>query len=70
MFYCTSMIFLLFQHESVELALQILDGYSVKGQTLSVQEAKFEMKGDFDPSKRKKKLSNKQKKKIKEHQAK
>lgn len=56
--------------ESVSLALQILDGYDVRGKKIKVELAKFEMKGEFDPSKKKRKLSNKEKKKIKEKQEK
>ncbi|GAB1600498.1 HIV Tat-specific factor 1 homolog [Argonauta hians] len=54
--------------ESVSLALQILDGYDVRGKTIKVEMAKFEMKGKFDPSKKKRKLTNKEKKKFKEKQ--
>ena len=59
-----------FQSESVDLALQILDGYSLRGHTLSVQKAEFKMKGEFDASKKKKKLTNKEKKRMKEQQEK
>jgi len=44
--------------ESVDLALKILDGSQIRGKTLSVQRAKFQMKGAYDPAlkpKRKKK---------------
>jgi hypothetical protein len=58
------------QQESVELALNILDGSNVNGNTISVERAKFQLKGDFDPTKKKKKLSNKAKRKMKEKQAK
>ncbi|XP_014787072.1 HIV Tat-specific factor 1 homolog [Octopus bimaculoides] len=56
--------------ESVSLALQILDGYDVRGKKIKVEMAKFEMKGKFDPSKKKRKLTNKEKKKFKEKQEK
>jgi hypothetical protein len=56
--------------ESVELALQILDGYDVRGHTIHVERAKFTMKGSFDPNKKRKKLTNKEKKKLKEKQQK
>lgn len=56
--------------ESVELALKILDGYDVRGHKIKVEKANFHMKGDFDPSKTKKKLTNKEKRKFKEKQAK
>ncbi|XP_015173549.1 PREDICTED: HIV Tat-specific factor 1 homolog [Polistes dominula] len=51
--------------ESVELALKILDGWKIRGKTLSVQRAKFQMKGEYDPGlkpKRKKKDKDRQKK--------
>ncbi|XP_014204051.1 HIV Tat-specific factor 1 homolog [Copidosoma floridanum] len=51
--------------ESVELALDILDGWNIRGKTLSVQRAKFQLKGEYDPSKkpkRKNKDKDKQKK--------
>ncbi|XP_062610063.1 17S U2 SnRNP complex component HTATSF1-like, partial [Saccostrea cucullata] len=56
--------------ESVELALKILDGYDVRGHKIHVERAKFTMKGDFDPSKKRKKLTNKEKKRLKEKQQK
>lgn len=51
--------------ESVNLALNILDGWKIRGKTLSVQRAKFQLKGEYDPSKKPKK-----KKKDKERQKK
>ena len=60
----------IFQIESVELALKILDGYDVRGHKITVEKANFQMKGDFDPTKTKKKLTNKEKRKFKEKQAK
>ncbi|XP_011875404.1 PREDICTED: HIV Tat-specific factor 1 homolog [Vollenhovia emeryi] len=51
--------------ESVDLALKILDGSQIRGKTLSVQRAKFQMKGAYDPAlkpKRKKKDKDRQKK--------
>ncbi|KAH9508976.1 HIV Tat-specific factor 1 [Bulinus truncatus] len=56
--------------ESVTLALQILDGMDVRGHAISVERARFEMKGNFDPTKKKKKLSNKAKQRLKERQQK
>lgn len=56
--------------ESVELALKILDGYEVRGNKIHVERAKFTMKGNFDPSKKRKKLTNKEKKRLKEKQQK
>ena len=58
------------KHESVELALTILDGSDFKGNTVSVQVAKFELKGEYDPKLKPKKLTKKQiekAKKQKEH---
>ncbi|KYM94283.1 HIV Tat-specific factor 1 [Cyphomyrmex costatus] len=51
--------------ESVDLALKILDGSQIRGKTLSVQRAKFQMKGEYDPA-----LKPKKKKKDKERQKK
>ncbi|XP_011146575.1 HIV Tat-specific factor 1 homolog [Harpegnathos saltator] len=51
--------------ESVDLALKILDGSEIRGKTLSVQRAKFQMKGEYDPG-----LKPKRKKKDKERQKK
>lgn len=67
-----SYLFLCFclQVESVELALKILDGYEVRGNKIHVERAKFTMKGNFDPSKKRKKLTNKEKKRLKEKQQK
>lgn len=49
--------------------MQILDGSDVGGERMCVQVAKFEMKGgEFDRSKRQKKMTAKQKQKFKEHQ--
>lgn len=55
----------MFQVESVDLALKILDGSQIRGKTLSVQRAKFQMKGAYDPG-----LKPKRKKKDKERQKK
>uniref|UniRef100_A0A914W332 17S U2 SnRNP complex component HTATSF1 n=1 Tax=Plectus sambesii TaxID=2011161 RepID=A0A914W332_9BILA len=54
--------------ESVELALQILDGRDVRGNKLTVEQAQFEQKGDYDPSKKRKKLTAAQKKRWLERQ--
>ncbi|CAG2223473.1 HTATSF1 [Mytilus edulis] len=56
--------------ESVELALKFLDGSDVRGSTIHVERAQFALKGQFDPTKKKKKLSNKQKRKFLEKQKK
>jgi len=52
----------------VDLALNILDGWDIRGNAIRVERAKFELKGEFDPKKKKKKLSNKAKQKLKERQ--
>lgn len=66
----TDIYILLFQKESVDLILNLLDGSEYRGHKVKVERAQFTMKGDFDPSKKKKKLSNREKKKLKERQAK
>ena len=43
------------------MALSILDGYEFKGKTLSVEKATFDLKGQFDPSKKPKKRTLKKK---------
>ena len=53
------------KHESVELALTILDGSDFKGKVISVERAKFELKGEYDPKLKPKKLSKKQLEKAK-----
>lgn len=50
--------------ESVSMALEILDGWTFNGHKIHVEKAKFELKGEFDPSKKKKKLTADQKKKF------
>ena len=50
--------------ESVQLALTILDGSVLEGKTVAVTRAKFEMKGDYDPSLKPKKLTKKQQEKA------
>ncbi|KAK0095898.1 hypothetical protein PV326_007089 [Microctonus aethiopoides] len=50
---------------SVELALSVLDGSQMRGKTLSIQRAKFQMKGQYNPGlkpKRKRKDKDRQKK--------
>jgi len=56
--------------ESVALALQILDGSDLEGSKVHVEKAQFQMKGEFDPAKKKKKLSAAQKKRFFENQQK
>ncbi|CAI4227699.1 unnamed protein product [Auanema sp. JU1783] len=48
--------------ESVDLALQILDGFMLKNREVKVEKAHFEIKGDYDPTKKRKKMSASQKK--------
>lgn len=57
--------------ESVELALNILDGYDLRGNKIHVERAKFTMKGDsYDPSLKPKKKKRKDREKIKKMQEK
>ncbi|XP_071112882.1 17S U2 SnRNP complex component HTATSF1-like [Haliotis cracherodii] len=58
------------KQESVQLALNILDGSEVRGHKISVERAQFQMKGQYDPSKKRRKLTNKDKRKLKEKQEK
>lgn len=51
--------------ESVQLALDMLDGYEVKGRKIKVQRAQFQMRGEYNPAlkpKRKKQDKEKMKK--------
>lgn len=45
----------LLQIESVALAVRLLDETEIRGYKLHVEEARFELKGDYDASKKKKK---------------
>ena len=54
------------KYESVLLAEQILDGYELKGKKVKVEQAKFTLKGEFNPALRKKKKNNKKKKNAQE----
>ncbi|XP_045197517.1 HIV Tat-specific factor 1-like isoform X2 [Mercenaria mercenaria] len=56
--------------ESVDLALNLLDGLEYKGHKIKAERAQFHLKGEYDPSKKKKKLTNKEKRRLKERQAK
>ncbi|XP_066991780.2 17S U2 SnRNP complex component HTATSF1 isoform X2 [Anabrus simplex] len=56
--------------ESVELALKLLDGYDLRGHKISVERAKFQMKGDYNPNLKPKKRRKKDKEKIKKMQEK
>lgn len=56
------------QVESVELALNVLDGSDVRGKTISVQRAEFQMRGEYNPTlkPRTKKQEKEKMKKIQE----
>lgn len=48
--------------------MQILDGYELRGKTIKVERAKFQLKGDYDPSKKPKQKKRKDKEKQKKIQ--
>lgn len=52
----------------MDLAINLLDGYELRGHTIQVQRAKFEMRGEYNPAlkPRKKKKDKEKMKKIKE----
>ena len=52
---------ILFQADSVDLAMKLLDGYDCRGYKLHLERAKFQMKGNFDPSLKPKKQEKKEK---------
>ncbi|GMT01470.1 hypothetical protein PENTCL1PPCAC_23644, partial [Pristionchus entomophagus] len=54
--------------ESLELALSLLDESDLRGKKIHVERAHFEMKGDYDPKKKRKKLTAAQKKRYMEQQ--
>ncbi|CAG7826082.1 unnamed protein product [Allacma fusca] len=54
--------------ESVDLALQILDGAYLKDKQVKVERAKFTLKGEYDPSKKPKTKKRKDKEKAKKQQ--
>ena len=57
--------------ESVELALTIIDGASIiPGKVITVERAKFEMKGKYDPKLKPKKLNKKEKERLQKKQEK
>lgn len=56
--------------ESVQLALNLLDGYEFKGKTIQVERAKFQMKGQYDPTLKPKMKKRKEKQKLKKIQEK
>ena len=58
-----------FQVESVELALNVLDGYEIRGHKIGVTRAEFQMRGEYNPSLKPKKRKN-DKEKIKKMQEK
>jgi len=53
------------KYESLVLAIDILDESDVKGKTIKVEQAVFEMKGNFNPALKPKKKKQKKKKKGK-----
>jgi len=69
-FHVYSNMLILFQVESVDLAVSLLDGYDLRGHKLHVERAKFQMKGNFDPSLKPKKQKKKEKEKLKKMQEK
>ncbi|KAM8952717.1 17S U2 SnRNP complex component HTATSF1 [Pelodytes ibericus] len=50
------------KRESVELALKLLDEYEIRGYKLHVESAKFQLKGEYDATKKKKKSKDYRKK--------
>ncbi|XP_063217321.1 17S U2 SnRNP complex component HTATSF1 [Bacillus rossius redtenbacheri] len=56
--------------ESVDLALKVLDGSDLRGHKVSVERAKFQMKGDYNPTLKPKKKRKKDKEKVKKLQEK
>lgn len=52
--------------ESVQLAEQILDGSLFKDREIKVEKAKFQLKGQYDPTKKPRKLKAKDKQKMKQ----
>jgi len=64
-----SMLFL-FQADSLDLAMKLLDGYEHRGYKLYVERTKFQMKGNFDPSLKPKKQKKKEKERLKKMQEK
>ncbi|KAL0266360.1 UNVERIFIED_CONTAM: hypothetical protein PYX00_008928 [Menopon gallinae] len=58
------------KRESVELALNVLDGADLRGHKVEVQRAKFQMKGEYNPSLKPKKKKRKEKEREKKIQEK
>lgn len=56
--------------ESVNLALELLDGSDLKGNKVKIERAKFQMKGEFDPKLKPKKRKKKEVEKLKRMQEK
>lgn len=56
--------------ESVKLAEQILDGYQVGNKRISVEQAKFQQKGDYDPKLKPRKKGKKELEKLQKKQEK
>ncbi|XP_050685199.1 HIV Tat-specific factor 1 [Leptidea sinapis] len=56
--------------ESVELALNLLDGSDVKGNKIKVEKAHFQLKGEYNPALKPKKKKKKELEKIKKMQQK
>ncbi|CAH0546379.1 unnamed protein product [Brassicogethes aeneus] len=56
--------------ESVDLALKLIDGSDFKGHKISVEKAKFQMKGEYDPKMKPKMKKRKDKLKLKKQQEK
>lgn len=52
--------------ESVDLALNILDGYLFRDHTIKVERAKFSLKGTYDPTRKPKRKKNNKKDKEKQ----
>ncbi|XP_075043388.1 17S U2 SnRNP complex component HTATSF1 isoform X2 [Mixophyes fleayi] len=50
------------KRESVELALKLLDEYEIRGYKLHVESAKFQLKGEYDATKKRKKSKDYRKK--------
>lgn len=56
--------------ESVDLAMNLLEGYDFRGNKIQIERAKFQMKGDFDPKLKPKMKKKKDKMKMKKQQEK
>ena len=56
------------QIESVDLALNFLDGGRLRDSTVRVERAKFTLKGQYDPTKKPKKRKKRELEKMKKKQ--